>query len=88
MRLLGLVAIIPISMLLTVSFFVLFAVRKVETKALKTFGYVVAALLWAAATVVFLVGLYVVITGKHPMMEMMRQMMQTKGQMMHQMVNH
>ena len=79
-RLLGLVAIIPISMLLTVSFFVLFAVRKVETKTLKTFGHVVAALLWVAATVVFLIGLYVVITGKHPLMQM-------KGQMMHQMMS-
>ncbi len=48
-----LLAIVPISILLTVSFFVLLALRKVEEKALKAFGYVVASLLWLAALVIF-----------------------------------
>lgn len=78
-RLLGLFAIIPISLLLTVSFFVLISVKNVQSKALKTFGYVVTALLWAAAIAAFSIGIYVIITGKHPMIEMMQQ---------HQMMNH
>ncbi len=48
--------------LLTVSFFVLFSLAKVEKQALKTFGYAIAALLWIAAALVFGKGL----TG-HPM---------------------
>ncbi len=87
MRLLGLVAVIPISMLLTVSFFVLIAVCKAENKGLKAFGYVIAALLWLAVILAFSAGLYVIITGKHPMMEMMHHMMQMKSQMMQPMMN-
>lgn len=49
-------AVVPISLLLTVSFFVLLIVNKVGVKALKVFGYVVASLLWLAAVVVFLTG--------------------------------
>jgi len=87
-RLLGLFAIIPISLLLTVSFFVLIAVCKTENKGLKAFGYVIAALLWLAVILAFSAGLYVIITGKHPLMEMMQHhMMQMKGQMMQPMMN-
>lgn len=53
LRLSHLLAIVPISILLTVSFFVLLALRKVEEKALKAFGYVAASLLWLAALVIF-----------------------------------
>ncbi len=52
LRLAPLVAVIPISLLLTASFFVLFALRKVEEKWLKAFGYLVASLLGLAAVVV------------------------------------
>jgi len=48
-----LIAIVPIALLLTVSFFVLSALRKIEEKGLKAFGYVVASLLWLAALVIF-----------------------------------
>ncbi|MDD5108457.1 MAG: hypothetical protein PHC29_02985 [Candidatus Omnitrophica bacterium] len=57
-RLSYLMAIVPISVLLTVSFFVLLVLRKVEGKALKAFGYVVASLLWLAALVVFSAAVY------------------------------
>lgn len=80
-RLLGLFAIIPVTLLLTVSFFVLFTLRKVENEGLKAFGYVIAVLLWIAAAIVFSAGFYVIATGKHPMMPMMRQMMQMKSPM-------
>lgn len=48
-----LLAIAPIALILTLSFFVLLALRKVEEKGFKAFGYVVASLLWLAALVVF-----------------------------------
>ncbi len=48
-----LMAVVPISALLTVSFFVLVVIRKIEEKGLRAFGYVVAGFLWLAALVVF-----------------------------------
>ncbi len=78
-RLIGLFAIVPTALLLTVSFFVLFAIRKVEVDGLRVFGYVVAAVLWIAALLVFSAGVYTIYTGRNampcPMMEMMRQKM-------------
>jgi len=54
MSLASLFVVIPVSLLLALSFFVLVAVRKVEGNALKTFGQVVASLLWLAALILFL----------------------------------
>ncbi|MBP7217095.1 MAG: hypothetical protein KBA46_07440 [Candidatus Omnitrophica bacterium] len=70
-RLAGLFSLIPFSLLLTVSFFILFALRKVELPGLKAFGYVVAALVWAASVVVFSAGIYTISTGRCPMMARM-----------------
>ncbi len=78
-RIMGLFAIIPTAILLTISFFVLFTLRNIETQGLKAFGYVIAALLWVAALLVFSLGVYTVSTGRHPMVNMMQEMMQ--GQM-------
>jgi len=77
-KLLGLFAIIPASLLLTVSFFVLFTISKEKSEGLKAFGYIVAVLLWVATAIVVSAGIYMIITGKHPMMQMMQQMMQMK----------
>lgn len=87
-RVLGLFAIIPATVLLTISFFVLFALRKVEAAGLKAFGYVVAALLWLGALMVFSLGIYTVSTGRHPMMSMMQGMKcgQMQGMMDQQMM--
>lgn len=74
-RFLGLFAIIPTAVLLTISFFVLVVVRKTEAQALKAFGQVIAVLLWVGAALVFSVGVYTISTGQHPMMNMMHQMM-------------
>jgi len=74
-RLLGLLAIIPASVLLTISFFVLFTLRKTEVQGLKAFGYVIAVLLWIGVLLVLSVGAYTLSTGRHPMMYMMQQMM-------------
>lgn len=78
-RLMGLFTIIPATLLLTISFFVLFTLRKIETQGLKAFGYCLAVLLWIAAAMIFSVGVYTVYSGRHPMMYMMQEMM--KGQM-------
>ena len=83
-RLFGLLAIIPTTLLLTVSFFVLFTMRKLDAPGLKIFGYVLAVLLWIAAAIVFSAGLYMMATGQHPMMQMMQQMQQMKHPMMQQ----
>lgn len=80
LRVMGLFAVIPTALLLTVSFFVLFAIRKIQEQGLKAFGYVIAALLWIGAALVFSVGVYTVSTGRHPGMEMMQQMMKCKMQ--------
>ena len=82
-RLIGLFAIIPTALLLTVSFFVLFTIRKIELQSLKAFGYVVAALLWVAALLVFSAGVYIIATVRHPIVCPMQQMMgeQMRGMM-------
>lgn len=81
-RSLGLFTIIPAALLLALSFFVLFANRKVESQGLKAFGYVIVVLLWIAAALVFSVGIYIIATGQHPMAQMIQQMMQSRPAMM------
>ena len=83
-RLLGLFAIIPATVLLTISFFVLFTLRTIKENALKVFGYVIVALLWTAALLTFLSGIYTVSTGKCLMKPMMQQMMKMHMQEMMQ----
>lgn len=73
-RFLGLFAIIPTSVLLTISFFVLVVLRKIEGQGLKTFGYVIVVLLWIAAAMVFSAGIYVSSTCNKTMMPMMQRM--------------
>ena len=72
-RMLGLCAIIPATVLLTISFFVLYALRKVENGGLKVFGYVIAAFLWLSAALVFSGGIYTLSTGKHPIFSMLQE---------------
>lgn len=71
MRLMGFIMLIPTSMLLAVSFFVLFAEQKVHG-GLKTYAKVVAAFLIAAALVVFSAGVYTVSTGECLMTKMIQ----------------
>jgi hypothetical protein len=67
LRLIGILAVIPTTMLLAISFFILFTIKKTEDKGLKTFGYVITALLWCCAVVVFSFGIYTLATGCHPL---------------------
>jgi hypothetical protein len=59
----GAIFLIPTALLLAVSFFVLVLLRQVKEQALKAFGYLVAALLWLAALVVFSGGVSKVVSG-------------------------
>ena len=75
LRLSYLLLIVPISVLLTVSFFVLYTLRKIEEKALKAFGYVVVGFLWLAVLVVFSGAVYRIAQGSVVMKGMMQQKM-------------
>jgi len=58
-KMLGLFFVIHAVILLVISYFVLFSVRKLEKEqGLKVFGYVLAALLWVVALFVFSIGIY------------------------------
>jgi len=71
MKAAGLLAVVPVSVILTISFLVLVVLRKVDEKGIKAFGYVVLALLWVAALVIFSGGIYKMATGKPKMPCMM-----------------
>jgi len=75
MKMCPLLVIVPVSVLLTLSFFVLLALRKVEEKSLKAFGYVVVSFIWLAALVVFSGAVYKMAKGPMPMKCMMQQKM-------------
>lgn len=81
-RLAGLFAIIPTTVLLTISFFVLYTLRRTDTQGLKAFGYVIAALLWLSALLLFSAGIYTVSTGRPPVQCMMQKMMKMHTQEM------
>jgi hypothetical protein len=74
LRFMGLFALIPVTLLLTLSFFVLFTLNKIQERRLKAFGLAIAVLLWSGAALVSSLGIYVVSTGRHPMIEMIKGM--------------
>ena len=78
-RLLGVFMVIPATILLTISFFVLYALQRPEVKGLKAFGYVTAALLWVSVLILFSTGIYTVTTGKHPIISAMQEMCPMMG---------
>jgi len=53
LKFMPLMVVVPIAVLLCLSFFVLYVMRKIDGKALKLFGAVVVALLWLSALVLF-----------------------------------
>jgi cytochrome bd-type quinol oxidase subunit 1 len=67
-RLIGLFALFPITMTLTISFFVLFAREKTTSKRLRSFAGVVAVLLWLCAALALIGGIVVLSTGRGPWM--------------------
>ncbi len=65
----------PVIFLLSLSFFVLVVLSSVKTHALKTFGYIIVALIWFTTILVFAGGVYRTAKGVCPGMHMKRTMM-------------
>jgi hypothetical protein len=65
-RLIGLFALFPITMTLTISFFVLFVREKTTNSKLRSFAGVVAVLLWLCAALALFGGIAVLSTGNGP----------------------
>lgn len=59
----GVFLIVPATILVTISFFVLVTARKVEGEVLKAFGYVIAVFLWISALFLLSVGFYMGVSG-------------------------
>lgn len=81
-RFTGLFTIIPATILLTISFFVLLAAGRTDAAGLKKFGKIVAILLWISAGLVLLMGLYIIMTGQHPLISIINEV--CKSCQMHQ----
>lgn len=71
--------VIPLMLLLTVSFFILFAIRKTDAGALRIFGYVITTLLWLSAIVLIISGAQRIIMSQQQMKHGQRMMME-RGQ--------
>lgn len=72
-RLLGMYTIIPATVFLTISFFVMVAIWKIDNRGLRIFGNLVVFLLWVCSLMLFLSGTYAVITGRHPIVMIIHQ---------------
>lgn len=55
-KLFGALFIVPTTLLLTISFLVLYLLRKLSASSLKTFGYVIVVLLWISSVCTFSAG--------------------------------
>ena len=74
-RLLGLFTVIPGSILLMLSFFVLFAAEKAGEAGLRNFGKAIAVLLCMAAGLVFGAGAFAILTGCHPILMILQRVL-------------
>ncbi len=63
----GVFSLVHAVVLLAISFFILLAARKSDSQNIKTFGYVIAVLLWISAALVLGRG----ISARHPMFHRM-----------------
>ncbi len=67
-RFMGLFALFPITMTLTISFFVLFTREKTASSRLRSFAWVVVVLLWLCAALALICGIVALSTGRSPWM--------------------
>ena len=80
---LGIHGLVYTVVLLTVSFFVLIAADKLKQGFLKSFGNIIALLLWGLAVATFVTALYMAAQGYCPMIKMMG-----KGGRQYKMMHH
>ncbi len=75
-KVMGLILLVPASVLLALSFFVLLVLSKMEKGRLRLFGYAVVAVLWVVSASIFSAGIYKICGCSYkkgcPMQEMMR----------------
>ena len=79
MRVLGLFALVPTALFLTLGFFVMFAAARLPPGGVQKFGHAVAALLCVCAAMVFSVGAYAVLTGRHPVVILVQALLRAGG---------
>jgi hypothetical protein len=65
-RFTGFFAIIPATLLLTLSYIVIYLNSKTESGGVRLLGKIITVLLWAGAALALIMGAYIVVTGKHP----------------------
>lgn len=65
-NLVGVYCIIPITIYLTISFFVLVVAGRTESKNMKTFGSIIAVLLWVCALLALIAGIWMMTTSYRP----------------------
>lgn len=78
-RLLGAFTIVPSTVLLTLCFFVLFALQRAEAREVKALGKIVAVLLCFCAGLVLAAGVYAMITGQHPLVMALQHILRQRG---------
>lgn len=73
-------SLVPFILIISLSFFILVVISNVKTQALKVFGYVIVALCWLVAILIFSTCVCKQMRGMCPKMSMQRNMMdQSKG---------
>lgn len=68
MKFMGVCAIVPVTIFLTIGLFVQIAVRKIDSKGLRRYGLVILGLLWFCAVLYFSMGVISMCKDKCPMM--------------------
>lgn len=63
-KIFGIHTIISTLTLLTISFFILAVARNIKEQALKSFGNIIAMLIWVAAALILVTGIYSASTGR------------------------
>lgn len=74
-------ALIPFVVLLSLSFFILVVLANVKTQALKVFGYIIVAICWLAALLLFSSVVHKHMQRMCPKMSMQRGMMEQSKEM-------
>ncbi len=76
-RMLGMYMLVPATVLLTVSYFVMVVNGKLEKKGLKMFGTIIVILLFVAALLALLFGTMILVMGKPPIVQSMRAVLES-----------